>query len=291
MKTKKIIIGIISLIIIVLIVILFPKEEELYTKPVIEAYVNDELEFVEVMQGDLIKNANINLTVQNIGEKQLSFKINDLAYKGIYVHAGDTVTAGQVVAELSAEGSEELVADSSGLVLTSPFDGIVTYVLETEEGERSLNNQAVVIVNESNRFVLSAYTEHWNYFKPGETYTATILGKEKSVTVVDATEIGVDKVAFPSEEGSSARVYFIVQEEGLLLYSGIPGTITVTLDQRENVLYIPSNAVNLVNGEEIVYVENSDGIRSIHSIETGLDTGNFVEVVSGLSLGDKVIIE
>lgn len=291
MKNKKIIFILIPVIFIVLIILLFPKEEELYTKPVIEAYKNDELEFAEVLQGDLIKKANISLTVENIGEKQLSFAINDLAYKGIYVKQGDKVTKGQVLAELSADGKASSIADSSVLQMISPIDGVVTYVMDVEEDERSINNQTIIILNESERFVLSAYTEHWQYFNPGETYSATILGKEKNITVVEAKDVGGPELAQPTEDGASSRVYFVVEEEGLLLYGGIPGNITVTLDTRENVLYIPSKAVNLVNDEKIVYVENADGIRSIHSIETGMDTGSFVEVISGLSLGDKVIID
>lgn len=291
MKNKKILLGLISVAVVILIILLFPEEEELYTKPVIEAYQNDELEFVEVKQGNLVKEANISLTVENIGEKQLSFGINDMAYKGIYVKEGDSITKGQKLADLSVVGNSSMVADSSVLEITAPFDGIVTYVMDIEEGERSIINQTVLIVNESNRFVISAYTEHWKYFKHGETYKATILGKEKNITVVDATEVGVDKIQDPTEEGASSRVYFTIQEDGLLLYSGIPGNINVILEEKENVLYIPSNAVNLVNGESIVYVENADGIRSIHSIETGLDTGNYVEVISGLSLGDKVIVD
>lgn len=291
MKHKKVIIPVVIVGIILIGILLFPKEEELYTKPVIEAYQNDELELVDVKQGDLIKKANINLTVQNIGEEQLSFNISDLAYEGIYVNEGDKVVAGQKLAELSPEGKEEFVADSSELELYAPFDGTVTYALDIDEGERSVNNQYVVIINESSRYVISAFTPYWDYFKKGETYNATILGKEKVLTVVDATEVGATKFPDPTEEGASARVYFTLEEEGLLLYSGIPGTLEVVLDERKNVLYIPSNAVNLVNGEEIVYVENADGIRSIHSITTGLDTGYFVEVVDGLSLDDKVIVD
>lgn len=290
-KRKLAIYIAIPVVLIALIVVLLPKEEELYTKPVIEAYKNDELEFAEVMQGDLIKKANINLTVENIGEKQLSFSLNDLAYKGIYVKAGDKVKVGQLLAELSTEGDSSAVADSSMLQLTAPIDGIVTYVMELEDNQRSVSNQIVVLMNESDRFVLSAYTEHWKYFKAGDVYTATIQGKEKEITVTEPESVGVNKLAEPTAEGASYRIYFTIQEENLLLYAGIPGTITVTLDTRENVLYIPSKAVNQVNGESIVYVENADGIRSIHSIETGLDTGTYVEVLSGLSLGDRVIID
>ena len=44
-----------------------------------------------VFSPQLVKSANISLSVQNIGEKQLSFSISDLAYKGIYVKEGDSV--------------------------------------------------------------------------------------------------------------------------------------------------------------------------------------------------------
>lgn len=292
MNLKKILIGISVLVVIIItIVLVLPKEEELYTKPVIEAYRNDELDLVEVKQGDLINKATINISVQNIGEKQLSFNISDLAYKGIYVKEGEWVTEGQLLAELSSKDREEFVADSSQLMLYAPCDGIVTYVLDVEEGERSINKQAVIIMNESNRFVVSAFTEHWDYFKVGEKYTASILGVEKEITAADAKDVGATEFEKPEEDGASYRVYFTIEEEGLLLYTGIPGTLEVVLEEKEDVLYIPTNAVNVVNGEEVVYVENQEGIRSILTIKTGLDNGNFVEVVEGLSLGDKVIMD
>ena len=289
MKRKRVLIPLAVICMIVLIMILLPKEEELYTKPVIEAYQNDEFDMAEVKRGDLIKKENISLTVQNIGEKQFSFPYDDFSYKGIYVSEGETVAEGQLLAELSAQGKEKMIADSSKLELRAPFDGIVTYVLEPENGEKSIGNQTVAIINESNRFVLSAFTPFWNLFNPGDIRIATVLGQELSLTVVDADDIGVEK--FSATENEPARVYFTVQEDDLLLYSGIPGSLELMLDTRENVLYIPSRAVNLVNGEEIVYVEDADGIRSIKSISTGLDTGTFIEVTEGLSLGDKVILD
>ena len=291
MKIKRIIAIGIVLALIVACFFMLPKEEELYTKPVIEAYRNDDIKFVEVKQGDLIKSANISLSVQNIGEERLSFPYSDFSYKGIYVSEGEHVTKGQVLAELSPDGNEEFIADSSKLVITAPDDGIITYVMDIEDGEQSVSNQYIIIMNKSDKYVISAYTPHWKYFENGKTYKATINGVEKDITSIDPTEVGIDKLADPTEEGASSRIYFSLQEEGLLLYSGMSGNIEIVLEEKEDVLYIPSGAVNMVNGEEIVYVENSDGVRSILTISTGLDTGNLVEVTDGLSLGDKVIVE
>jgi len=290
-KNRKIIIIGLLVLFIILVFVLMPREEELYTTPVIEAYSNDELQFVDVKQGDLIKKATIGLTVQNNGEKQLSFNYNDLGYEGIYVKEGDSVKSGQLLAKLNPDGKEGFVADSSKLELKAPFDGIVTFALEIEEGERSINNQAVVIVNRSDEFVVSAFTPYWSYFETGQNYKGTILGKEMDLTVVNEEDIGVEKYDKPTEEGASSRVYFITKPEDTLLYSGIPGSLSVVLDEKKNVLYIPSNAVNKVNDEYIVYVENEDGIRTIRSVITGLDTGSFVEIVEGLSLGERVIID
>ena len=56
-------------------------------------------------------------------------------------------------------------------------------------------------------------------------------------------------------------------------------------------MYVPKTAITGVHGKEIVYVENEDGIKSIQYIETGLHADNKVEIISGLKLGDKVILE
>lgn len=270
---------------------MMPKEEELYTKPVIEAYSNDELKFKEVKQGDLVKEANLNLSVMNIGEEKLSFQYSDFPIKGIYVKEGDYVSEGDVLAELSSSGVEGNVADSSALILKAPCDGIITYAMDIADGEKSVSNQAVIFINKLDKYVINTFTPHWKIFNVGDEYTATINGVVKKITVINPEDVGIDKLADPDTEGASSRVYFAIQEEGLILYSGMTGTLTITLDRRENVLYIPASAVNTVNGEEIVYVENADGIRSIHKIKTGLDTGHLVEVIEGLSLGDKVIVD
>lgn len=292
MKKKKYLwISLAAVCLLVLIILLLPKEEELNTRPVVEAYQNDDFDMEEVKQGDLIKKETIDLAVQNNGEKILSFSYDDFFYKGIYVKTGDRVSAGQLLAELSAQGKERMVSDSASLQLTAPFDGVVTYALTQEKGEKSVANQSVVIVSQADQYVVSAYTPYWSFFHPGDIYTATIQGKDVRLKVVQEEEIGVEKFPAPTVEGAPARVYFLTQEEGLLLHSGLPGSMEVTLDTRTNVLYIPSKAVNLVNGEEIVYVEDADGIRTIQSVKTGMNAGKYTEVIEGLSLGDKVIVD
>lgn len=87
------------------------------------------------------------------------------------------------------------------------------------------------------------------------------------------------------------QVYFKVQQDGLYLKSQDIGTVTVLIEEKKDVLYVPKSAITEVNGKEIVYVENEDGIRSIQYIETGLHADNKVEIKDGLKLGDKVILE
>ena len=270
---------------------LFPKEEELTTTPIIEVYQQEEFKMAEVQRGELKHYETIDVVTQMINETQLSFPFDDMSYEGFYVRTGDPISEGQVLAKLSASGKEQLVGDSSELTLTAPYDGIVVYARDIEEGEKSVSGQVVLILNQSDTFILSAFTPYWDRFEIGQNYLLHYAGEDYQMTAVDAETIGITPAARPEGEDEPSRVYFTVQAPGLLLQSGQQGEVTILLEQKEDVLYIPASAITVVNDEEIVYVENADGIRSTQKVTTGMRANEYVEIVDGLSEGDKVILE
>ena len=69
------------------------------------------------------------------------------------------------------------------------------------------------------------------------------------------------------------------------------GSVNVVLDQREDVLYVDRKAVKTADGKYFVYMLDENGLRTRKEITTGLETGNYVEIVSGLTEGDSVILE
>ena len=75
------------------------------------------------------------------------------------------------------------------------------------------------------------------------------------------------------------------------LEDGDRGTLTLTLDSREDVLMVPESAVTTANGESIVYYQDAEGMKAYKPVETGLVANGMVEILSGLSEGESVIAE
>lgn len=270
---------------------IFPREEELQRTPIIQAYQQEEFRMAKVKRGDLKLYERLDAVCMGIGETSYSFVVNDLSYKGIYVMKGDMVEIGTILAELEDSYTNNQVANRSQLKLTAKESGRVTYVMENEEGGKCISGQLVVVTNSRDSYYFNAYTKYWNKFENGMQITIRIRGEDYTATIVEAQELGLEASKRPEDPEELSEVYFKVKVDNLYLQSTEVGTVKVLIEQRNDVLYVPESAVTMVNDKEIVYVEDQNGIRSVKYIETGLHADSKVEIVSGLSEDDSVILE
>ena len=72
---------------------------------------------------------------------------------------------------------------------------------------------------------------------------------------------------------------------------GMSATCTVTIDKKENCLCVPISAVTINEDERYVIVKDENGEESKRTVETGVSDANYVEIISGLSEGEKVYYE
>ena len=67
------------------------------------------------------------------------------------------------------------------------------------------------------------------------------------------------------------------------------GKVNINMDQSESTIVVKSNAVLDKDDKKIVYVVEDD-IAMEKEVEVGLDTGDFIEIKSGIIEGDKVVV-
>lgn len=70
---------------------------------------------------------------------------------------------------------------------------------------------------------------------------------------------------------------------------GTMGTISVVVEEKDNVLSIPRDVLHLAEDKAFVYTLSPDNNREIRYIEVGLIGDDRVEVLSGLTDGEKVV--
>ncbi|NLG24329.1 MAG: hypothetical protein GX558_03170 [Clostridiales bacterium] len=173
--------------------------------------------------------------------------------------------------------------------LRAGIDGTVTYVRRVREGDLSVSGDRVVTLADSTVSAFRAETELWQFFNPGDPFEISIGKETFAATVVDDESLGLP----PAErvEGEKANVYLMLDEPKLDLEDGERGSLVVVLDERKDVLQLPAKAITKANGENIVYYQDEEGMKSLKKVELGLQANAMVEIVKGLSEGESVILE
>lgn len=81
-----------------------------------------------------------------------------------------------------------------------------------------------------------------------------------------------------------------IQNDGTLKL-GMSATCTITIDKKENIPCLPIEAIQIENNKKFVNVVNENGELQKTEIETGISDANYVEIISGVDLDDKVNYE
>lgn len=175
--------------------------------------------------------------------------------------------------------------------LYSPFEGILTTAPTSVAGMQVLATDYFEIVN-PNTLVFRAAVD--------ESDISNIVVGQKATLVLDAFEdieinTEVSYVSYTSTEASSGTS-FIVEfplsqtEIEQILRIGMNGDIKILLEEKENVLTIPSIALIERDGITYVMVKSGENKSEEREVEIGLETDETVEVISGLSESDEVVI-
>lgn len=171
--------------------------------------------------------------------------------------------------------------------LYAGIDGAVTYVRPIDTGAKSSEGELVVSIADATNSVFSAETLNYALLETGTE--VSILSKKEylSAVTVSAEELSLEE-AF-SKTGKKT-VYFRLLAPNADLESGDRGTLTLTVAVAEDVLFIDKDALHTVDGRNFVYQMDENGLKTMVDVEIGLVSNNYVEIRSGLSEGDNVIL-
>jgi len=166
--------------------------------------------------------------------------------------------------------------------IRAPFDGIVVERLMTP-GERAVEGSNVVrLVDQQNLEVVArAPLEYFDFVRPGQLLTiragdqAALAEVRTVVAVGDENthqfELRLDLVGSPYPVGQTLRV-------------SVP-----TSDSRE-VLTVPRDALVLRPEGHSVFVVDADNQARQISVTVGTGQGDDIEVLGGVSAGDRVVV-
>jgi len=79
-------------------------------------------------------------------------------------------------------------------------------------------------------------------------------------------------------------------DEDHLLRSGMYANVSLLIEEKQETLLVPRAALTEVAGQETVYVLNGDNTVEQRAVTTGLEEDDRVEILSGLTVGEQVVI-
>ncbi|HVN21175.1 MAG TPA: efflux RND transporter periplasmic adaptor subunit [Dongiaceae bacterium] len=206
--------------------------------------------------------------------------------------AKSALSAARQQLEMSQASNTQMAAMSDYTRIVAPFDGVVTWRYAdtgslVQAGTSNSNSAPVVKLAQVNVLRLRIPVP--------ESMAATVrVGQTADVAVQATGEHFTGKVTrFTDALDRSTRTMQVeidVPNESYKLQPGMYANVALQTQSRPDALTIPVQAVQHHDGKAIVLVVDAQNHVQPREIQTGLEDPGRVEVVSGLSEGDRVIV-
>ncbi|GIW44724.1 MAG: acriflavin resistance protein [Candidatus Binatia bacterium] len=199
----------------------------------------------------------------------------------------DAVVARSRAAAAALQRARDALAEAEvalgETVLKAPFDGVVAARL-ADPGDLAVPGQPLVIVHDPDTLHFEAAI--------GESCSAgLVLGESLGVRLDQPAREILGRIEEVSPQAdSTTRTVRVKLGLGATsdMRPGAFGVVRVTCGQHRAML-VPRTAVQRRGQLEFVYVRGEGGIR-VRQVRTGKVFGDAVEVISGISDGDRVVV-
>lgn len=301
---------------------ILPKEEQTLAPPLVKPQ-KQEYQVFEVKKKDITKQVKGNGSLASINESNLFTKDNGRRIKSVNVQFGQTVKKGDVLIELDSDNLEndvkiekynlqraqinyeravqgtdeyakklaaiEVNVETTKLEavqkqlaasrLTAPVDGQVTFVETIKPGDSVEAYKPLVTVADPAKLQVVYQTSDANSVQTGMRVNLNLKGQNYEGVVAQIPTSGKLK--------GSIIVNFKDTPKDATLGDGVE--LAITLETKKNTIVIPKTAVKNFMGNNMVEV--LDGSKKISiDVEKGIETSTEVEILSGLTEGQKVIL-
>lgn len=179
---------------------------------------------------------------------------------------------------------EQLQREASASRLVAGMSGTVSHIKDKLEGSTSVRGEEVLtIIDGSECLFMTQTPEYVSCFREGQ---------EIYMEITSGTGAGkYTLLPYEMDKWGEQQLFYLAEgAENATIEVGTTGSIVAVIDQRSQVLCVPVTAVHSAEGRDYVYVLGEDQMREVKWIETGLYGDSMVEVLSGLTEGERVIL-
>ena len=234
---------------------------------------NTKIEDVSVSKQTIKKTLTSSGEVQAYSTKKL--KLNtDYVFNKVLVEEDQTVKKGT-----------KLVRYSNGKYLVAPYDCVISKINVPTKGKNPTSSHYIEIKNTSKVIVSINISEsEIANLKVGKEVEVVLTSDSSKTYTGKITKIS--SIGTYSSSGSTFEVEVTIKNDRNIKV-GMSVSTTINIEELTDVIAVPINAVQ-INGDKRYVVVVDDDKTSEVEVTTGLSDDNYVEIKSGLALGETV---
>ena len=171
--------------------------------------------------------------------------------------------------------------------LKADFDGVITQ-MQVAQGTPVTNGTALVTIasNSQVHVTINLSKSDLAKVKEGQKADVTIAGKKYEGQVSFINHVATTN----SNNMPVIEAQIAITNADEEIYLGVEAKVVIYAEKAQGVILVPVEAVNAdKNGDFVYIVENNIVVRK--EVVTGVSSDSYIEVVSGLSVDDQVMID
>ncbi len=202
----------------------------------------------------------------------------------VYVSLGSNVTKDQLIAEI--DPSEPGIQYSNSPVY-APISGTITKT-PSKQGEKVSVSSAITIIGDVENLQLTASVpeRYVASLKPG--LKAEVVLEAYPNDVFSATVVHVSPVVDATSRTKEVILNF--DRHDSRINAGMFAKVKLYTQDYSGAITIPSTAIIDKNGDDCVYVIQ-DSKAVLRKVQTGNSVDSLIQILDGVSEGEKVVIE
>lgn len=197
----------------------------------------------------------------------------------------ESLQAAKMGVEQARVAYENAASMLDNAAVKAPIAGVISGINIVEGEYATPSNPPITIVDsESITIEFGAPGSMVNKIKKGDMVTVEISDANyKQESTINSVSSSADLVT------NLYNVDIVLDNDGTIK-PGMFAKVYLDTDRIENALAVKTEAVKERDGKKYVFVASGD-VAAEKEVTTGLDTGTYIEINSGLTEGDKVIIK
>jgi membrane fusion protein, heavy metal efflux system len=170
-------------------------------------------------------------------------------------------------------------------ILKAPFSGIITAYHASVGEAVEPSTELLAITDMSSLWVLAdVFEKDLSHVRSGQAVQVRVASYPGRVFQAKITYVA-DSL---EPKTRTAKVRCVVENSSGLLKLEMFATVEIPIDRARGVLAVPDSSIQQIEGKPVVFMRKSEREFQKREVQTGIASGGFTEIRSGITEGDLV---